>query len=265
MVRTRSHYTKGLCLINAAALLLSSASAQAGEQSVELRSQGGYESMRLPADTNEVELEQQLAGACRFDRSWGYDLTNKELWVNGGCAARFKIITAGDAASSSKGSNTGAAIAAAAAIAGLAILAHQASKDREPDRPDGGGGHRGEPIRGQGNLCLDIDGGLRPGRGLIVYHCTGRENQRFRISHRGELQVGQLCLDIERGNRDDGARVIAWDCNRGAANQRWTLRGNQIRSELNGKCLDLKEGHARPGQPVIMWRCNGGSNQRWWW
>ncbi len=242
---------------------------------MELRSRGGYESTRLPSGTTEVELEQQLSGTCRFNRSWGYDLSNMELWVNSGCAARFKVVTNAESSDSSSSSNTGAAIAAVAAIAGLALIANQVSKDRDqsdnngyypddnyPNRPGGGGW--GRQIRGMNNLCLDIEGGVRQGNGLIVYRCSGGDNQRFSFSRNGELRVGDMCLDIDGGSNNDGARVLAWRCS-GGPNQRWVRSGNQIRSQMNGKCLDIRDGNARPGQQVLMWRCSGGPNQRWWW
>ncbi|MFY7865730.1 lectin [Roseateles sp.] len=268
-----------VCGLTAVAMTLGAAPARAAEQTMELRSGGGYESTRLPKGTTEVELEQQLSGACRFNRSWGYDLSKMELWVNSGCAARFKVMTSGESSESSSGSNTGAAVAAVAAIAGLALIASHASKDRDqsnnnyypddnypqrpyPDRPGGGGW--GNQIRGMNNLCLDIEGGLRQGNQLIVFRCAGGNNQRFSFTRNGEVRVGNMCLDVDGGSQNDGARVLAWQCN-GGQNQRWMRSGNQIRSQMNGKCLDIRDGNARPGQQVLMWRCNGGQNQRWWW
>ncbi|MCH7343230.1 lectin [Pelomonas sp. CA6] len=253
--------SRPLATLVAVALVLPPLAARADEQTVELRSRGEYQSYPLPEGTTEVDLDEQLSGACRFNRTWGYDLSNKELWVNGGCAARFRITT--EATREDKSSNVGLAIAAAAAIAGIAILA---SKHKDDDRPDGGnpGSGWGSQIRGMGDMCLDIEGSARPGNGLIVFNCHGGTNQRFEWTRRGELRVAGLCLDVANGDDRDGARVIAWNCN-GQSNQRWRAYGGQIRSEATGKCLDLKEGQSRPKQPVIMWRCNGGQNQRWSW
>lgn len=251
-------------------LLTQGLPARADEQTVELRSRGSYESYRLPDRTTEVELQQQTQGACRFNRTWGYDLSNKELWVNGGCGGRFKVITEA-ARNDDKSSNVGVAIAAAAVIAGVAILASK-NRDKQDNnnndggwRPDPGNGWENHQIQSRaGGLCLDIEGSARPGNNLIVFDCHNAGNQRFEWSRRGELRVGGLCVDVADGNTDDGARVIAWQCN-GQRNQRWRSEGGQIRSEATGKCLDLKEGRSRPKQPVIMWRCNGKSNQQWSW
>lgn len=237
--------------------------ALADEQSVELRSSGDYVSQRLPDGTREVELERQLAGSCRFNRSWGYDLSNMELWVNGGCAGRFKLNGEFSGDDKDRGSsNAGIAIAAVAAIAGLALLA---SRDKNKNTPEHEGGDRnGRPLRTAGGLCLDIRGSAREGAPAIVFGCHNGANQRFDWGGDGELRVNGLCLDVTGASRDNGARVIAFRCN-GQPNQRWQSRGNQIRSRLNGKCLDVPNGQTRPGQEVQVWDCHGGENQRWWW
>lgn len=269
--RPRRWARRVIALPVAAGLLIGSLPARAAEQTIELSSRGGYQSHRLPDGTTEVELVQQTAGGCRFGRTWGYDLTSKELWVDGGCSGRFKITTSaaasGDGASSSdNSSNIGAAVAAAAVIAGIALIASK-DKDKDRDRDDGwqdDGGWNARQIRGKGGLCLDIEGGARPGRKLIVYDCNGGGNQRFEWNRDGELRVAGLCLDVADRNTADGARVMAFTCN-GGANQRWRARGGEIRSADSGKCLDIEGGRARPGTAVIMYRCNGGDNQRWSW
>jgi len=234
------------------------------QATVELRSGGGYQSLSLPTDVTEVELAEQLQGACRFNRTWGYDLTNRELWVNGGCGARFKLVKA--EAEDSRSSNAAAAAVAVAAIAGIAILA-SSNRDR-PDNspaPVPAPGY-GQPIRSQRGMCLDVaDGRLRPGAVVQLYACHGRENQRFHWGRNGEiLTPNQLCLDIQHANPNDGARLIVWNCS-GARNQRWQARRGTLVSQLNGKCVDVLEGQFRNGQPVVAWSCNGGPNQRWWW
>jgi hypothetical protein len=271
---------------------LSAGTASAAEQFADLRSDGGYRSQSLPDGTTEVELSEQLGGHCRFNRTWGYDLSNRELWVNGGCSGRFKIVTESQA-SSSAAPTAAVGIAAAAAIAGIAILASRHHKDdndnnnrsedsrndyssdtgyrdtgyRDDGYSDDGsrwGGRNSSPIRGIGGYCLDIEGGARAGSKAIIFGCTGGSNQRFNWGRGGELRVGGLCLDVEEANRNDGARAIAWPCN-GQRNQRWRTSGGEIRSAMSGKCLDVLEGRSRAGQAVILWECNGQRNQRWSW
>ena len=190
----------------AAALTLPLAPARA-HTTAELRSAGGYQSMPIASDITEVELVEQTQGACRFNRSWGYDPTNRELWVNAGCGGRFKLVKA--EAEDSRSSNATAAAVAVAAIAGIAILA-SANRDR-PDTtpaPQPAAGY-GQPIRSQRGMCLDVaDGRLRPGAAVQLYACHGRENQRFYWGRSGEIvTANQLCLDIEHANPKDGARL----------------------------------------------------------
>ncbi|MDH4377669.1 MAG: hypothetical protein QE494_15365, partial [Ramlibacter sp.] len=60
-------------------LLISAQTVQAQDQLVDLQSSGGYTSYRLADDVTQVDLVEQTQGACRFNRTWGYDLTNREL------------------------------------------------------------------------------------------------------------------------------------------------------------------------------------------
>ncbi|RQO83462.1 lectin [Acidovorax sp. FJL06] len=249
-------------------LLLSAQAVQAQDQWVELQSNGGYASYRLPDDTTQVDLSEQTQGACRFNRTWGYDLTHRELWTNGGCGGRFRI-TRTYASGSNSGSNTGAAVAAVAAIAGVALLANHNRHDDDrrpeyPDYPDYGGGRGGE-IRVDGRLCLDVQGGrFQPGTLLQVYECNGTASQRFSVGRGGEIRVRDLCVDVDRGDPRDGARVVLWPCS-GAPSQSWSTRGGQIVSQLNGKCLDVEDGRVRQGAPTMVWPCNRSPSQRWWW
>lgn len=289
-----------ISLVLASSFVLPAIPVQAGEQTLELLSNGRYQSHRLPDDAQEVQMVRPLAGSCVLDRSWGYDLGRRELWVRDGCGARFRVMTqdGGQSASEEK-DHTGAWIAGAAmvAIAGAAILASRSDDDRgsrdrndyppyddgrnpgypqpgypQPGYPQpgypgypqpGNSSWGGQQIRGQNGLCLDVSGGVRPGNELIVYRCAGSENQRFTYTRDGELRVGNLCLDVAGGNTRSGARVIAWEC-RNQPNQKWEWSRGQIRSRFaGGQCLDIEGGNARPGQPVIMWPCAGTSNQRW--
>ena len=76
----------------AAALTVQALHAVAQDQTVELKSQdNGYNTYALPEDVTQVDLLEQLQGKCRFNRTWGFDLTHRELWVDGGCSGRFKF------------------------------------------------------------------------------------------------------------------------------------------------------------------------------
>lgn len=251
-------------------VLLQIQTVQAQDQSVDLQSNGGYTSYRLPEDTTQVDLSEQTQGACRFNRTWGYDLTNRELWTNGGCGGRFKITRSyAPGNHNNSGSNAGAAVAAVAAIAGIALLANhnRHDNDRQPEYPDYGGGNsgRGGEIRVDGRLCLDVTkGNIRPGTALQVFDCNGTASQRFSVGRGGEIRVQDLCVDVDRGDPRDGARVVLWSCS-GSRSQSWTTRGGQIVSQANGKCLDVEDGRVRQGAPTMVWSCNRSPSQRWWW
>lgn len=272
------------------ALVVAPLPAPAAEQTVNLASNGRYVSYRLPPNTREVELAEQRAGACRFNRTWGYDLSNRELWVNGGCAGAFRVISHEQAAAAApESSNAGAALAAAAAIAGIAILANRGRHDNDDSQPyyppqnapnyqppnsgyypsaagnyPQGGGRQGT-LHGPGGLCLDMRGDrVQQGTEAILYNCHGKNNQRFVWTPRGELTVGGMCLDVAGGKRSNGSRLIAWQCN-GGGNQQWAVNGASIRGSGSGKCLDGGGGQPRGGSPVAIWDCNNSSGQQWWW
>ena len=266
---------KGGILLTAVSLAVSPLKGLAQETAmeVELLSNGGSNSYRLPDDVSQVELAQQLRGGCRFGKSWGYDLSAKELWVSSGCGGRFRVTRTAQATSHGGGSNAGFAIAAVAAVAGLALLAnHNSNRTNDnpgyqgpqgSNRPGGAGGQ----FRSVGGLCLDVDkvdGRIAPGSAVQIWACNGDNNQRFYWGRNGEIVVGNLCLDIADANPNDGGKMIVWQCS-GARNQRWQARGRDIVSALNGKCLAVWEGQARNGQRVVTWGCNGSTNQNWWW
>jgi hypothetical protein len=64
-------------------------------------------------------------------------------------------------------------------------------------------------IRGNGNLCLDVRGGVAAnGTPVIVYHCHGGANQSWQSSGSAITGLGGLCLDVEGGQTADRTRVI---------------------------------------------------------
>lgn len=267
---------------------------------VEVTSTGNEVNVPLPPGTQEVELETQRAGNCRFGRTWGYDLTARQLWVNGGCAGTFKVHVRDDAvpataSAPSDSSNAAAGLAAMAAIAGVAILASQGNKHHNnngyypppvyppqgyppPPPPPGaypggypqGGwapppGSRQSLMRHASGACMDAKDGARPGTPINVWDCHGRPNQVFYRTPMGELVVQGLCVEPAGGAMQQGARLVSAPCN-GTPMQRWAFQGAQIRNLQNGLCLDVLNGQARRGAPVAGYFCNGGApGQRWFW
>jgi len=231
--------------------VLHAAPAGAREFGVELQANGSYQAHPLPEGTTHVEIEQPLAGGCRFNQTWGYDVRSRTLWVDGGCGAQFRIYT--DDGRPGRYGGRGAEPDPYGGVRGGASPYY-------PPTPAPVRG--GQVLRGQNGLCLDVSGGLRAGNPLIAYRCSGGDNQRFTWTPYGELRAGSLCLDVEGGSQREGARVVAWEC-RDQPNQKWAWDRGAIRSQYTGMCLDIQGGRARSGQPVVMWPCSGSASQRW--
>lgn len=73
-----------------------------------------------------------------------------------------------------------------------------------------------------------------------------------------------LCMDVDRANATDGAKMLQWRCN-GGQNQRWSYDANTglVRSMLDPHyCLD-NSGNYDNGATIALWTCNGNSNQRY--
>eukprot|EP01084_Bolivina_argentea_P278618 476048_1 len=94
------------------------------------------------------------------------------------------------------------------------------------------------------------------------YRSSGSFEGPYRIRGIGSNR----CLDIS-GYPRNGARLIIWDCHRGA-NQRWYInkRTREFRvGSKRGKCLDIHGSHynqRRNGATVHYWKCHGGQNQK---
>jgi hypothetical protein len=281
-------------------LMLFQGVAQAALHTVEVTSTGNEVSVPLPPGTQEVELESQRAGNCRFGRTWGYDLSARQLWVNGGCSGVFKVHVRDDAvpataSAPSDASNAAAGLAAMAAIAGVAILASQGNKHHNnnsgyyppptyppqgyppPPPPPGaypggypqGGwapppGSRQSLMRHASGACMDAKDSARPGSPINIYDCHGRANQVFFRTPAGEMVVQGMCVQ-QAGAMQPGDRLVAAPCN-GSPIQRWSFYGAQVRNMQSGMCLDALNGQARRGVAVAAYPCNPGvQGQRWFW
>ncbi|MEZ5461888.1 DUF3011 domain-containing protein [Dokdonella sp.] len=77
-----------------------------------------------------VTLSRQLSGSsCRQGRDWDYD--RREIWVDDGCRAEFKVHTYGNSGGSSSSSNKTAT--AAGVIVGAALLGALISNSKHKD------------------------------------------------------------------------------------------------------------------------------------
>lgn len=117
------------------------------------------------------------------------------------------------------------------------------------------------------NLCMDLAAGsAADGTPLQLWHCNGRDPQRFVAKPSGDWQqittLGfQKCLNIEA----DGSATQR-PC---AANDAQLVRavpgpGNTVAWQFrDGRCLDVPNGSQAPGTPLRIWACNGSPAQAW--
>ena len=71
------------------------------------------------------------------------------------------------------------------------------------------------------DACLDVAGAnTSNGTPIILYHCTGGDNQKFIRYTDGQIQAyhSGKCLDIEGAVMHNGGKLLQWSCH-GGANQ----------------------------------------------
>jgi hypothetical protein len=133
-------FTRRITTLITVPLMLMHGVAQAVVQMIEVNAGNNDVTVPLPAGIQEVELAQQRAGNCRFGRTWGYDLTSRQLWASQGCSGVFKLTIRDDAVpanptpGSTDSSNAAAGLAAMAAIAARACVVCTA--DRFPAKKE---------------------------------------------------------------------------------------------------------------------------------
>ncbi|MGW1345406.1 ricin-type beta-trefoil lectin domain protein [Kribbella sp. NPDC002412] len=107
-------------------------------------------------------------------------------------------------------------------------------------------------VRGSGG-CLDVSGS--DGTTVLLYSCTGGNNQNWVHAENNTLHANFGCLDA---SATQAGAVILYSCH-GGANQQWTVSGDgTIRA--NGRCLTAP---ATSGNPVTVATCNNSTAQRW--
>ena len=72
---------KCISVLLASSFILPVLPAHAGEETVQLMSNGRYQTYSLPDDAQQVQLVETLAGNCSYNQNWGYDLGRREMWV----------------------------------------------------------------------------------------------------------------------------------------------------------------------------------------
>jgi hypothetical protein len=133
----QAHKLTGAALLGAA---LAAAPLAHADYTLTCGSVGGRHNTCRLTEPGYVSIVRQISGAkCEQGRSWDYD--RREIWVDNGCEAEFRVETwpshgrsAYDAGSGSSGSGSKDAATAAAIVAGAAILgALVNNKDHQDD------------------------------------------------------------------------------------------------------------------------------------
>ena len=106
---------------------------------------------------------------------------------------------------------------------------------------------------GKNHGCLTVAGNLSvhravkgqaKGKGAVLQKCNSNVSQLIRFDYQDRIALfgGNYCLDIARGSKKDGAKVMAWPCH-GGSNQKWYLtKKGELRSGHSHKCLTAAKG-----------------------
>lgn len=118
------------------------------------------------------------------------------------------------------------------------------------------------------SYCIDASlDKAQEGRGVYIYKCHGRDNQRWTFTDgaNGDSAIVGLegrCLDIRGRSVKDNTPAQLWRCHYGANQQFQVTPKGQIRELQSGKCLTIDN---RPGnrKPVFIDECDGNKAQLW--
>jgi hypothetical protein len=114
-------------------------------------------------------------------------------------------------------------------------------------------------IAGNGNLCLDLNGGVPVDDNHVqVFTCNGSGAQRWTLAIDGTLQVVGKCAQV---TGDSTVHIIGCD---GRAQSQWRAdAGGTLVNVATGQCLTDPESGARSGAGVRVTPCAATGNQRW--
>jgi Ricin-type beta-trefoil lectin domain len=109
-------------------------------------------------------------------------------------------------------------------------------------------------------MCVDAQADPAEGHRMVrLYHCHGRENQRWTFADQGDgsseiLGVGGQCLDVQGRSSGDGTPLQLYPCT-GAVNQKFRhLVDGRLQEVQTGKCLTVADYVEK--SPVFIDKCN---------
>lgn len=114
-------------------------------------------------------------------------------------------------------------------------------------------------ITGDGNLCLDLNGGVpQDDNHVQVFDCNGTEAQRWTLATDGTLRVVGKCAQV---TGDSTVHIIGCDSR---AQSQWRAgAGNALVNVATGACLTDPDAGARSGAGVRVAACADTANQQW--
>ena len=116
-------------------------------------------------------------------------------------------------------------------------------------------------IVGEGDRCVDAQGGEKNGVPAISYNCSGGANQAwvFAVDHTLRLQDNNLCLDVASGSGTTAGTPVIVDSCSGNRQQQWSRVGTQLSNDMSGLCLTS----SAAGEPLTTEKCKVAANQSW--
>jgi hypothetical protein len=114
-------------------------------------------------------------------------------------------------------------------------------------------------IAGDGDLCLDLNGGVPVDDNHVqVFDCNGSPAQRWTLAPDGTLQVVGRCAQVVG---DATVHIVGCDGRRTA---QWRADGDDALVNLaTGQCLTDPDNGTRSGAAVRLAPCERTDNQRW--
>ncbi len=83
-------------------------------------------------------------------------------------------------------------------------------------------------IVGIGGKCLNVKGGGdADGTPIILWPCSGTENEQWHFRRGRIVGIGGKCLNVSGGGDANGTPIILYHCS-GTENERWHREGRQI-------------------------------------
>jgi len=120
------------------------------------------------------------------------------------------------------------------------------------------------------SLCLNVEGGIKPGNRIITYPCGSRESGGLAPSEEFVFDNGflrakhkpEFCINIKGGQLRDGAELQLWKCQGGNDNELFHLDGSKIFLQkyphLN---LNVAGGEiGTHGKPLVLWSCDDAAD-----